>query len=279
MVKLKVCPKLGEYNTILDSGIVPYLNDTFEIQMVSKDLVKSWENCKRVIECVGKYTNVKEVILHMPFQYHTLEIIYMSYAKQRELIRLITNILRYSDKTNIAIGILFHSDLGTDYLQHELIEYIKHLLDVIRESKVYLLIENVMPDIGAYNIESIPAFELLQRVEDEKLVCCFDICHFRASENIVGKSIAIPENIIGRIHEVHFSATLNNDGFRDKKNTHGVVHNDYADLDKDLKIVCTIQDYSKDLVVVIEVAEVDYNNRVNMIAETIMVKEWLDKNC
>lgn len=267
-----ICPKLGVDNISIDENLVPYLNGTFEIQMSGDNLHNSFLKSVRIIEAVKKFITVNEVILHLPFKFHTFELLKMFPGKLAELYQMLDMSSEFAGKQNIKLGILFHSELGFDYIQNdEMISFIYQILSRVEKTNVYLLIENVLPDLTSPFSSRISSFELLLKVKHEKLLGCFDICHFRASENVLKQELEVPAELFDRIHEVHFSAALNGDGYIDKKNTHGVCHNNYSDFERDFKLVSSL-DTDGTLVVVAELSETDYSIRDNMKAEMNLLR-------
>ena len=84
-------------------------------------------------------------------------------------------------------------------------------------------------------------------------------------------NVKVPAELFDRIHEVHFSAALNGDGYIDKKNTHGVCHDNYSDFERDFELVSSL-DTDGTLVVVAELSETDYSIRDNMKAEMNLLR-------
>lgn len=268
-----ICPKIGEYDIDIHSELKPYLNKKFEIQMNTKDLIIGTKGCLNVIDSVRNIRQVSEVIIHMPFQYHTFELFMMFKSKLIQLYKMMDMVMGYSMVSDIKIGILFHSELGFDYIiNNEMRDFIINLIKYLGNSNVYFLVENVLPDLTGPFIDKVSSFELLAKVNHPKLLGCFDICHFRASENVIKHSIEIPKAIIPMIHEIHFSATLNGDGYIHKKETHGVCHVDRTDFDRDFNLI-SVFDIGEpdDLIVVAELSEADYSHRYNMMAEMDML--------
>ena len=120
-----ICPKLGVDNISIDENLVPYLNGTFEIQMSGDNLHNSFLKSIRIIEAVKKFITVNEVILHLPFKFHTFELFKMFPGKLAELNQMLDMSSEFAGKQNIKLGILFHSELGFDYIQNdEMISFI-----------------------------------------------------------------------------------------------------------------------------------------------------------
>ena len=73
------------------------------------------------------------------------------------------------------------------------------------------------------------------------------------------------------VYQIHFAATLNNDGYIDKENTHGRVHENIEETKKELE---WLEEYGmKDKNYIIEVSEKDYYTRKDQIKEIEMIKK------
>lgn len=266
-----ICPKLGDHNLVLDENIIRYITHTYEIHMTNPNLQMSWAKCKEVISEVSKIRKTREVILHMPFLAHTFEFYMMSKEYYDQLIKMLIDCIRYSDKTGIKIGLLFHCDFEIALLSKARgEEFIGYLISLVEDSGVYFLCENTIPDVNRYDPKYIASFELLTRINHPKLVGCLDTCHLKTAENILQTKLVIQPCVARQIHEIHFSATLDGDGFRDKRKTHGKVHNSLVDLENDLLSVLSLGRLGlnlDDLVFVVEVSELDYVRMPDMRKE------------
>ena len=109
--------------------------------------------------------------------------------------------------------------------------------------------------------------KILDNFKSEKLSMCLDICHLQASESFMKCDISLTKEQIKRIKNIHFSMTVDNDGYRDKERTHGRVHDTLESLKKDLEYLEKKGIKLKKVNLVTEINEEDYQNRPDMIKE------------
>ena len=271
MVEMIIAPKFGEHNTHIHPEVLMDFEGILEIQMVDKDLDASFERCRALITSSNL---INEAILHMPFGLHLIESFMMDTDNHDKLIKFIINCIRLGDSNNINIGILFHLEFGSelfDICGGE--QYVRYLHSLIQDTNVFFVFENGMVNFNCYDTKIETSFDVMHRIIDlDRAVFCLDVCHLKSHENAVNHSISIPKEIIDKIHSIHFSATLNNDGFIDKKNTHSLLHRSLADVVEEFKY---LSDKGIDLdnsIIVTEITEKDYVNRPDMIKELALVR-------
>ena len=268
---MRITPKIGEQNLVIPDAVSAYIhmNNTMEIQMTSRNLQKAWQHCKFILD---NFVSLEEVVLHMPFERHTINAFISNPALQRSLIELMVDVMRYSDKYDIKIAVLFHVEGSMEtFIEGGGYEFTTHLLKIIEGSNAYILVENSLPDFSALKPERVGAIEIIQAINHDKLRACFDICHFKASENALKRTLELPLGYLSRVNEIHFSATLDGDGFLDKKKTHGQIHPDYLSLLTDIKwLVDTGFDLNSAMLTA-EISESDYEARPKMLKELSMM--------
>lgn len=264
-----IAPKVAEVDIRQTEDVQKYMNGTFEIQMLSQDLQMSWENC---VSLMNNQSNIKEVILHTPFTRHVLEVYLMSRKLERSLIKLLIDCIKYSSKRDIKIGIIFHAEISTEFIESTCGDYfVKHILDLVEGTNVYILLENSLPVLSAFKSCDMPLVYMVDTLKNTSVQVCLDLCHLQATENCLKKEIILPEDVISRIREIHFSATLNCDGYINKKETHGRVHRDYESLKKDFIRIVNMGVNTSDLIMTAEISENNYRERTDMLKELEML--------
>ena len=270
-----IVPKLGEHNLNIPDCVKPYISNKLEIQLSGRNLIESWDRCEKIICNIG---TLDEVVLHMPFNLHTLEIFIASREYQNKLVIMLVRIMRFSQEHNVRVGLLFHSEDSLELfnIAHGL-EYVEFLVNLVSGSNIYFLIENAICEMNSIVGSHIPAFEMLEMLPYDNVKFCFDLCHFLASEYIYDRELVIPQNVVERTHSIHFSATLDRDGYKDKRATHSRVHKCESDLKTDVKWLIYKGFNIKDTMIVAEITESDYVLRPDMRKEMDMLRKIADK--
>ena len=271
MIKMLIAPKFGEHNTCIHPNVLQDFEGTLEIQMIDRDLSKSFDRCKTLI---NSSELIEEVILHMPFGLHLIESFMMSAENHDKLIKFIIDCIRLGDSNHINIGILFHSEFGSELFDNCGCEqYVRYLHSLVEDTNVFFIFENGMVNFNCYDPTIETSFEIMSRISDlDKIVYCLDVCHLKSHENAVKNCIDIPKEILDKIHSIHFSATLNNDGFLNKKETHSLCHSDLAGVIEELGYITNKVVDLNNTIIVVEVTEKDYNDRPDMRKELALLR-------
>lgn len=271
-IKLIIVPKLGESNVSLSKELLSVVGSKVEIQMTTKDLKLSLSRCNEVITNLLKYKKINEVVLHMPFSLHVFEVFVASQSHRDNLLNFIKDVEDLSAEYNIQIGLLLHQESSTELIESidPYYETIKSILNSIKSDRVYFLVENCLPCLNAYDVRKIPAFDILEKVQHEKLFSCIDLCHIRCYENIFRTTLEIPEDIAKRVKWVHFAYTSKHDGYVDKS-THGIKHPGLQSMYMDLEYLIWNNIDLSITPIVAEISERDYTLCPDMLEEIGML--------
>lgn len=263
-----IVPKISEVDVNLTSSIKDVISSKIEVQMLDHDLNVSFSNSMKCIRSIMEYKTLDEVVFHLPFSVHTFTLYAASEYHLSRLVRMLVQIKEFSIKTNIRFGVVIHQETSLELFDRIPDGYrsINTLLDVIKDSNVYIYVENCLPYLNAGDRTVKFAFELVRKVNHPNLLVCFDICHARCYENILQRQFDIPNDISNKIAWVHFSATLDNDGYV-VAGTHSAAHINEEELILDLHFLEENGINIDKVPLVIEVMEEDYINRVNMLKE------------
>ena len=144
----------------------------------------------------------------------------------------------------------------------------KELLAVIHNTNVNILIENIFSMVER---KECTVLKIAKEINDEQLKVCLDICHLHVVANIFKtpfhellSTYLNKEDCEKYVQQIHFAATLNEDGFIDKK-THGRVHDSWESFEEDYNILK--QFGIEDKKIITEVSEDDYLTRKDQIVE------------
>lgn len=262
---MNIVPKISESDIQNIENYKGNIKDKIEIQLLSEDLLEGLENVKQII---NKLSSLKYVVLHMPFSMLNICYIHSSIEIERKFIQFVVEVIKYSLKMDIEIDILFHVVMRI----HEFkniggLSFLEYLCTIVKDTKVGFLLEN---SIRSLNIgeEEISSEEYIFTVLDnEKLNFCFDICHLQASENVLQREIVLGLDLLNHLKNIHFSMTLNNDGYREKKKTHGKGHISLESCFEDLRYLQRKGINLEKINIVTEINEKDYKLRPDMCKE------------
>ena len=269
---MKIYPKCDEmFNGI--NILKPYIEKYkgVEIQFISYecinmayDIIKKYKEQIQVIE---------EITVHLPlvdeFNFETLA--FAKLDKEKERIKVLTKVAK---DFNIRVNLIYHTLWNFDtWCYSGAIDRMKELLNLIQNTNVYILIENIysaIEPIGCW------VFNVAKVINNKHLKVCFDTCHLHCQANLfkipfdifMGKYLN-KEECQKYIHQIHFSGVLNNDGFIDIKKTHGKVHNSFESLRDDYNYLEIFG--IEDKIIVPEVSEDDYSTRKDQIEEIEML--------
>ncbi len=229
------------------------------------------------IEKLCSMYKMKEITIHPPLvNYFDIEMILM--YDENIIKNMLNQLVDLSQKLNIKLNIIFHTHWSRVLHRVNTIKKIKELLKIVEGKNITLLIENLLMIIEPRNEST--ALQLCKEIDNPNLRMCLDICHFHSQANIYKTDIEEwlesklnKEDCEKYIYQIHFSYTANNDGYIDKKNTHGIGHPTEEALLEDYKLLEKYGIENKQIVT--EIAEFDYSYRRSQIQDI----EWLEKNC
>ena len=258
-----ITTKIADNASALTCDIGRYVSKsgTVEIQMSSMKLRNSWGNCVVLLEDMP---DLEEVVLHLPFGKHNINIYPNNCHNQMYLTELIVSMIKYSHDTSLKMWLLFHVEEG--YGSDHSSEFLVYLLRLVEGTHVGILLENSIPDMGCAKPWKIPAIEMIQSYSHPNLCACLDLCHLQATEHLLKQPVELTKEYRERIHEVHFSATLGRDGYLDKAQTHARRHRTVTALRKDYEFIQSLNLCDSTLLTT-EICENDYANRPDMLWE------------
>lgn len=224
-----------------------------------------------VEKLMKKVPSVKEVTIHPPLCNYDIENIML------KDISIIENQLKtcviLARKYDIKINLLYHTQI--DFIKHKALttDKIKSLLKIIEGENVLLILENLF----MFDEKECTVFKLAEYINHPNLKVCFDICHMYCKANIYKTDIeSFAKKYLNLdlcrnyIHQVHFSYTVDNDGYIVRK-THGRVHDNVEELKYDLGLLAK---YGMDRCnYITEVSEDDYDLRVDQLKELDMLEK------
>lgn len=243
-----------------------------ELQFFDENGIMEQIDIKTPVEkLLERVPSIKEITIHPPLCNYDIEhVIFKDISIIEEQLRVCVVLAR---KYNIKINLLYHTQI--DFIKHKAltIDKIKDLLKIIEGENVTLLLENLF----MFDEQECTVFKLAEYINHPNLKVCFDICHMYCKANIYktdiesfAKKYLSPEICKKYIYQVHFSHTLNNDGYIDRK-THGRVHDNIEELEYDLNLLTK---YGMDKCnYITEVSEDNYNLRVDQLKELDMLEK------
>lgn len=273
---LKIMPKIDECQYIGEQEFLKYIDDRLEIQLLHENYMVGFESVKYIL---SRFPNLKYVTLHLPERYVDIGFLHSCYKYEVLFIKLIVECIKYTSDKDLYIDILFHGRMNyTAFEDIGGIDFLKYITYLVRDTKVGFLIENSLFDTCISNYEKDTVVRILDAVKSDKLSMCLDICHLQASESYMLQSFELSKEQKKRIKNIHFSMTVDNDGYRDKRRTHGRVHDSIDSLKKDLKYLEEKGIKLNKVNIVTEINEEDYQYRPDMIKELELFEQLKNNN-
>ena len=273
---LNIMPKIDENQYIGEQEFLRYIGDKIEIQLLHENYMVGFESVKYII---SRLPNLKYITLHLPERYVDIGFLHSCYRYEVQFIKLIVECIKFTSDKDLYIDILFHGRMNyTAFEDIDGIEFLKYITYLVRDTKVGFLIENSLFDTCISSYEKDTVVRILDAVKSDKLSMCLDICHLQASESYMQCNFELSKEQKKRIKNIHFSMTVDNDGYRDKSRTHGRVHNNLENLKKDLKYLEDKGIQLKKVNLVTEINEEDYQNRPDMIKELELFEQLKNNN-
>lgn len=242
-----------------------------EIQLLS------FEQTNQIIYDVLKQLKVEipqlnEVTIHLPiredFNFEALAFSKLDLEKER-----LKMLCEASQEFNLKLNLLYHTRWNyISWSNSGAIDRMKELLEVIQNTNVNILIENIYAIVER---KECSVLKVAKQIDDEHLKACLDTCHlhcvanmFKISLNQYLSTYLNKEECQKYIQQIHFAGTLNEDGYIDKK-THGRVHDSWESFEEDYNILK--QFGIEDKIIVTEVSEDDYSTRKDQVEEIEML--------
>ena len=269
----RIYPKTDEDLCGLDK-LEPFINEGLEIQLLRDD--------DRVIRTIpqtlkNKFPNLKEITFHLPMYCCDIDKILVNVDLYRYMSKVIERATAVSNILGIKINILAHCGIHLQTLEDMNIKNkFLYLLRKLEFSDVLILLENTW-SVLEVPIKREQAYSVVKGINHDNLKMCLDICHVHTVINMLQRDMSYIEvlfendNLKDIVHQIHFSATLNNDGFKDLNNTHSKPYPDKQSMLDDIRVLEVLG--CGEAAYVTEVVEPDYNSRelelklLNMLTE------------
>ncbi len=270
---MKIYPKTSSNFEGLDE-LMPYVNKDkgIELQFFNENGNMARFEFKEVVEnLMKKVPDLKEVTIHPPLELYEIECII---SKDINIIKEQLDIMiELTRKYDIKMNIVYHTLINFEVHKELTLNKIRELLKIIEGEKVTILLENIF----MFFEKRCTVYEIADYFDHPNLRVCFDICHLHCRANINKQNVEeyakayIDKGLCERYtYQVHFSYTVNDDGYVDKK-THGRAHPNIEELRKDLRL---LKEYGMDKCnYITEVSEENYLLRKDQISELKMLEE------
>ena len=215
---------------------------------------------------------LEEVTIHLPiredFNFEALAFSKINFEKER-----LKMLCEASQEFNLKLNLLYHTRWNyISWNNSGAIDRMKELLEVIQNTNVNILIENIYAIVER---KECSVLKVAKQIDNEHLKVCLDTCHLHCVANIFKISLneylntyLNKEDCKKYIQQIHFAGTLNNDGVIDKK-THGRMHDSWESFEEDFNILKRFGIENK--IIVTEVSEDDYSTRKDQIEEIKML--------
>lgn len=215
---------------------------------------------------------LEEVTIHLPiredFNFEALAFSKINFEKER-----LKMLCEASQEFNMKLNLLYHTRWNyISWSNSGVIDRMKELLEVIQNTNVNILIENIYAIVER---KECSVLKVAKQIDNEHLKVCLDTCHlhcvanmFKISLNEYLNTYLNKEDCMKYIQQIHFAGTLNNDGVIDKK-THGRMHDSWESFEEDYNVLKRFGIENK--IIVTEVSEDDYSTRKDQIEEIKML--------
>lgn len=271
----KIYPKTCE-NLNGEENIRKYIKKYkgLEIQYFHKneDKLVDFVMSPAVEKLMERNPEIEEITIHPPLEDYNIEEII---ASDRNLFfKLLNDMINLSEKYNIKMNIVLHSDLTYRGHKYCTITTLKEAVEILKGTKVTMLLENLFM---FYGNELCSALEVCKEIDSDNLKMCIDMCHLYCKANMLKMPIEeflkfyLDKKLCEKyVYQIHFADTKNNDGYIEHS-THGRKYDSIEKLKYDLNL---LKEYGmENKLIVTEVSEDDYSSRKDQIKEI----EFLEK--
>lgn len=272
---MKIYPKLSGQKFGKEMEQIVLGSEGIELQFFNENGITEEFNFEDEIRRKKlEFPHLKEIIVHPPLDDYHFELIMMKDEKIVE--KQLKTLVKLSEELNIKTDIIYHT-LWTknQYIATGLADRLEKLLKIVEGTNVVVLIENLFMMLD--ELKGCSALEICKTIDHPNLRMCLDTTHVHCKSNIwklkFEEMLEIdfnPEDCEKYIKQIHFAATLNNDGYT-KKETHGRVHPNIEELKKELEWLKKYKILDKNFIT--EVSEQDYYSRKDQIKEIEMLKK------
>ena len=264
----KTCENLNGFDFLKqyvekDKGIEIQLLSYEQTQKITYNVIKQLKS---------QIPQLEEVTVHLPiredFNFEALAFSKIDFEKER-----LKMLCEASREFNLKLNLLYHTKWDYDSWSNSgAIDRMKELLEVIQNTNVNILIENIYAIVER---KECSVLKVAKQIDNEHLKVCLDTCHlhcvanmFKISLNEYLNTYLNKEDCKKYIQQIHFAGTLNNDGVVDKK-THGRVHDSWKSFEEDYNVLKQFGIENK--IIVTEVSEDDYYTRKDQVEEIKML--------
>ena len=269
---MKIYPKTNSFLEGIEN-LKPYIEKYkgIEIQMLK------WDELDYVYTVINNLKTIipeiEEITIHPPIRedYYIEALTYRNYALETKRLQ---KLIEISEKYNIKINMLYHTLWNYIMWKNSgIIEELRNLVNILQNTKVNIIIEN---GVSLADQKKCVELQIVKEFNNKHLQLCIDICHLHCEANIFKMEFESflnkylnKEDCEKYVYQIHFAATLENDGYINKK-THGRGHINVEDLKKEYEILERLGIEKR--IIVTEVSEDDYTTRVDQIEEIKMLE-------
>lgn len=272
---MKIYPKLSAQEFSKEMEKIVLESEGIELQFFNENGIMSEFNFEDVVRNKKtKYPHLKEIVIHPPLDNYHLELIMMKDEKMVE--KQLKTIVRLSEELKIKISIIYHTSWIKDqYIATGLANKLKNLLKIVEGKNVIILIENLFMILD--ELKGCSALEICKTINHPNLKMCLDTTHVHCKSNIwkipfkqILENDFNSEDCEKYVGQIHFAATLENDGYVEKR-THGRMHPNIDETRKELNWIKEYNMINKNFIT--EISEEDYYLRKDQIKEIEMLKK------
>ncbi|MBR2704862.1 MAG: hypothetical protein IKE91_05265 [Clostridia bacterium] len=220
------------------------------------------------------YPQLKEIIVHPPLSNYNIEHIFF---KDEEIFKeQLLKMKELTEELDIDMDFVYHTYWPVrQFVASGFADRIKNQIKLIEGARVTILIENLFMMLDEK--DECAALEVCKLIDSPNVRCCIDTTHMHCKANIYRRdflemvnSELNKEDCEKYVKQIHFAATLNNDGFLSKKN-HGRVHECIENVQEEYDWLKNLGMGDKNFIT--EVGEEDYYSRADQIKEINMLGE------
>lgn len=272
---MKIYPKISAQEFSDEMKEIVLESEGIEIQFFDENGITSEFNfSSEVRKRKTEFPHLKEIVIHPPLNNYNLELLMLKDEKIIE--KQLKELVALSEELNIKLAINYHTYWTKEqYMATGLASKLEKLLKIIEGKNIVVLIENLFMVLDER--VGCSALQICKEINHPNLKMCLDTTHMHCKSSIwkidfeeMLEQDLNPEDCSKYIKQIHFAATINNDGYIEKK-THGRVHPNIDELRKEVE---WLKKYGmQDKIYVTEVSEDDYYSRTDQINEINMLKK------
>lgn len=246
---------------------------SIEIQMIGSDLIESYNRCKELLYKLCSTVKLEYVVLHTPIRIHEIEYIVANNKLRTEFENMLDQVVNLSKELNLKMDVLVHiTDLYDQVKGLNIQSYLINIANKLPKDSIGILLENNIRDFRLGDNEKTTLDLIFNDIDADNINICLDICHLRASEFCFDTEMSLSDSYIKKIKNIHFSATYNKEGYRNKTRTHGRFHRSLAEAMQDIAFLERKGVNISNKNIVLEINEDDYEHRPGLIKEIKIMK-------